>query len=378
VTERVLTERELNRALLARQLLLTRSALSVPRALEQLAGIQAQYAPSSYIRLWTNLRRFTMRDLDRLLERRMVVQGTLMRSTIHLASARDYWAFADGIGPSRQEWWRRTFGKEFSRVEMDRVAASLDTQLAGRVWPRKELDQLMQSHSSTVWSAGWVALIRVPPSGTWARRRADLFQRAAEWIGESDSNELQGLERLLRRYLGGFGPARLADAAHWAGVDVSKMKAAAERMTLRSFRDEEGRELVDLPRAPLPSVDSRAPVRLLPTWDATLLVNARRAGILPEPYRPLIFNTRTPHSVGTFLVDGSVAGSWRLERSGDRAAFRYTPFERIPAATDRELREEAAGLIRFVEPGATSYELIRAKVDATRENRLWLRSQSDG
>jgi hypothetical protein len=370
--ERVLTPRDLNRALLARQLLLKRSSLSVPRALEQLAGIQGQYAPSSYIRLWTNLRRFALADLDRLLEQRKVVQGTLMRSTIHLVSARDYWAFADGIGPSRQEWWRRTWGKEFSRKEIDRIAAKLDTKLAGRAWPRKELDELMRSHSTTVWAGGWVALIRVPPSGTWGRRRADLFRRAAEWIGESDSDERHGLEHLLRRYLGGFGPARAADAAHWAGVDVSKMKEAAERMTLRTFRDEDGRELLDLPRAPLPSGEARAPVRLLPTWDATLLVSARRTGILPEPYRPLIFNTRTPHSVGTFLVDGSVAGSWRVERSGDRAVFRYAPFERIPAAADRELREEAAGLVRFVEPDASSYEVIRGPVEATRANRLWL------
>jgi DNA glycosylase AlkZ-like len=375
MAERVLTRRELNRALLARQLLLERSRLPLPRALERVAGIQAQYAPSMYIGLWSRLEDFERAALTGALERRSVVQATLMRSTIHLVSARDYWAFAEGIGPSRQEWWHRTFGKEFSRAEIDRIAASLDAQLAGTVWPRKDLDQLMQSHSSTVWSGAWVALIRVPPSGTWRRRRADIFQRAAEWIGESDSDERHGLEHLLRRYLGGFGPARVADAAHWAGVDLSKMKEAAERMKLRTFRDEAGRELLDLPRAPLPSAETPAPVRLLPTWDATLLINVRRAHILPEQYRPLIFNTKTPHSVGTMLVDGSVAGSWRVERSGDRAVLRYTPFERIPAAADRELREEAAGLVRFVEPAASSYEVIRAKVDSTRANRLWLPSQ---
>jgi hypothetical protein len=292
-----------------------------------------------------------------------VVQGTLMRSTIHLVSARDYPPFAEGIGPSRQEWWHRTWGKEFSRAEIDRISARLDAELAGRAWPRKELDQLMRSHSTTVWSGAWVALIRVPPSGTWRRRRADLFQRAVEWIGDSNWDEEHGLEHLLRRYLGGFGPARLADAAGWAGVSVPKMKAAAERMTLRTFRDQEGRVLVDLPRAPLPAADTRAPVRLLPTWDATLLVSAQRAGILPEQYRPLVFNTKTPHSVGTILVDGSVAGSWRVERSGDSAAFSYTPFERLSAATDRELRDEAAGLVRFAEPQASSYAVEQRMLD---------------
>jgi Winged helix DNA-binding domain len=365
VRERVLTARELNRALLARQLLLERSRLSVPRALEQVAGIQAQYAPSSYIRLWTSLSRFRMDDLDRLLEQRKVVQGTLMRSTIHLVSAADYWPFAEGIGPSRQEWWHRTWGKEFTRDEIDRVAARLDAELAGRVWSRKNLDELMHSHRTTVWSGAWVALIRVPPSGTWARRRADLFRRAAEWIGPSDADEARGLQHLLRRYLGGFGPARLADAASWAGVELARLKTAAEELRLRSFRDEGGRELVDLPRAPLPSPSTRAPVRFLPTWDATLLVNCRRAHILPEGYRPLVFNTKTPHSVGTILVDGSVAGSWRAEATGAKALLRYTPFERLPAAAERDLREEAAGLIRFVEPRASSHEVIRATVNPT-------------
>ena len=365
MSQRVLTARELNRALLARQLLLKRSSLSVPRLLEQIGGIQAQYAPSSYVRLWTNLKRFQMADLDRLLEQRKVVQGTLMRSTIHLVSTADYWPIAEGIGPSRQEWWHRTFGKEFSRKEIDRIAAELDAKLTGRVWPRKELDEQMRSHSTTVWSGAWVALIRVPPSGTWKRRRADLFQRAAEWIGPSKADEQAGLELLLRRYLGGFGPARLADAANWAGVDVPKMKAAAERMTLRRFRDEDGRVLLDLPRAPLPDASTPAPIRLLPTWDATLLVHCRRARILPEEYRPFVFSIKVPHSVGTILVDGSVAGSWRVEASGGKAALRYTVFERIPATAQRDLREEAAALVRFVEPEASSYEVVPVTVSPT-------------
>jgi hypothetical protein len=365
VSESVLTTRDLNRAMLARQLLLKRSTLSVPRALEQVGGIQAQYAPSSYVRLWTNLRRFAMGDLDRHLEKRSVVQGTLMRSTIHLVSARDYWAFAEGIGPSRQDWWHQTWGREFARAEIDRIATKLDAELAGRTWPRTELDQLMRSHSTTIWSGAWVALIRVPPSGTWKRRRADLFQRAAEWMGPSDADEARGIQHLLRRYLGGFGPARLADAANWAGVALPKMKAAAEGMTLRTFRDENGRVLHDLPRAPLPPADTQAPIRFLPTWDATLLIHARRARILPEEYRPLVFSTKTPHSVGTILVDGSVAGSWRVERTADKASLRYTAFEPIPAAAEPELREEAAALVRFVEPGASSHEVIRATVNPT-------------
>ena len=363
MTDRVLSARELNRALLARQLLLKRSSLSVPRALEQIGGIQAQYAPSSYVRLWTNMRRFAMADLDRLLEERKVVQGTLMRSTIHLVSAADYWPIAEGIGPSRQEWWHHTWGKEFSREELDGIAARLDKELAGRVWPRKELDGQMRSHSTTVWSGAWVALIRVPPSGTWKHRRADLFQRAAEWLGPSDTDEAKGLELLLRRYLGGFGPARLADAAHWAGVAVAKMRATAARMTLRTFRDEGGRVLVDLPRSPLPEATTPAPIRFLPWFDATLLTHCRRTRILPEEYRTFVFSIQVPQSIGTVLVDGRVAASWRTERSGEKAVLRYTAFERIPAAAERELKEEAASLVRFVEPDASSYAVVRRPQD---------------
>ena len=358
MTERVLTQGHLNRALLARQLLLERSALPVPRVLERIGGIQAQYAPSSYVRLWTNLRRFSMTDLDRLLEQRTVVQGTLMRSTIHLVSRGDYWRFAEGIGPSRQEWWHRTFGREFSRGEINAIAARLDAELSGRVWPRRELDQLMRSHHSTVWSGAWVALIRVPPSGTWTRRRADLFQRAAEWIGPSDADEAQGLVHLLRRYLGGFGPARLSEAANWAGVDTGKLAEAAERLPWRRFHDEAGRELLDLPRAPLPGVRTRAPVRFLPTFDASLLVHARRARILPEEYRQLVFSTKVPHSVGTILVDGSVAASWRVERSGSMAELTFTTFERLPNVARAEIHDEAAGLVRFVEPDAERFRIV--------------------
>ncbi len=135
------------------------------------------------------------------------------------------------------------------------------------------------------------------------------------------------------------------------------MKAAAEGVALRAFRDEHGRELVDLPGAPLPSAETSAPVRFLPTWDAVLLVHARRTQILPEAYRSLVFSTKTPHSVGTFLVDGSVAGSWRTERSGNRANLSYTPFERLASKAERELRDEAAALIRFMEPEAASYAI---------------------
>jgi hypothetical protein len=360
MTERVLTQRELNRALLARQLLLERSKLPLTRALEQVAGLQTQYAPSAYIRLWSSLEGFELADLTRALERKQAVQATLMRSTIHIVSPRDFWPFAEAVGPSREAWWLRTHGREVGTdADLASVAAKLRAELADRVWRRDELDALLRSHGSSIWNGAWVALVRVPPSGTWERRRADRFQLAEEWLGPSDADEERGLAHLLRRYLLGFGPARLADAASWAGVPVAKLKPAAERLELRTFRDEDGKTLLDLPGAPLPG-DVPIPVRFLPTWDATLLVHARRTQILPERFRPLIFHTKAPHSFATFLVDGAVAGRWRVERTRDRATLLYEPFEPLSGAAERELREEGDRLVRFHEPDAASYAVRRA------------------
>ena len=189
--ERVLTTRELNRALLARQLLLERSRLPLARALEKVAGLQTQYAPSAYIGLWSRLESFELPQLTRALERKRAVQGTLMRSTIHVVSARDYWLFADGIGPSREAWWRKTHGKSVEG-DVGAVREQLRAELAGRVWNRKELEELHRTYASTIWQGAWIELVRVPPSGTWERRRADLFQLAEEWIGASRRGRGEG------------------------------------------------------------------------------------------------------------------------------------------------------------------------------------------
>jgi hypothetical protein len=149
---------------------------------------------------------------------------------------------------------------------------------------------------------------------------------------------------IVRRYLAGFGPASRGDILGWAGLDLPTLSPVLERMKLRRFRDERGGELLDLPRAPLPDADTLAPVRFLPTFDATLLVNCRRTQILPERHRPAIFNTTTPHSVGTLLVDGQVAGTWRT--SGD--SVEVETFEALPRAARLELKEEKERLREFV------------------------------
>jgi hypothetical protein len=343
---RTLTARELNRAVLARQLLLERAALPIPRALERVGGIQAQYAPSMYVGLWSRLRDFDRAALTRALERRTVVQATLMRSTIHLVSAGDFWPFADGVRGPRRAWWRRAATDRPSEDEMAAAVETLRAALAGGPLRRTEVEALVGKPAAR--GAGmWIDLVRAPPSGTWERRRADLFALARGWVAEPSGAEPQreraGVERLVRRYLAAFGPATRNDIATWAGVPVGELAPALDALRLRRFGSEDGYELLDLPRAPLPPAETPAPVRFLPTYDATLLVHARRAAILPEEYRPQIFHTKMPQSVPTFLVDGSVAGIWRH----DGTTIELEPFHRLDRATTRALREEAARLAAF-------------------------------
>jgi Winged helix DNA-binding domain len=334
VGERVLTERELNRALLARQLLLERSKLPIPRALERIGGIQNQYAPNAYIRLASCLEGFRRDALTRALDRRTVVQGTLLRTTIHTVSTREYWHYAVGLRRAVRDWQLRV-DKPVTASAMRKRAAALRSRLAEGPVAAKELGDLLRQHTGL-----WVELVRVPPSGTWDRRRADLYALADTWVGPCTASEDDGLDHLVRAYLRGFGPAAIEDVSAWAGVPVRLLAPSLGRLRLRRFRDEVGRELFDLPRAPLPRANAPAPVRFLPTWDATLLVHARRTGVLPEEYRPIVFSTKNPPSVPTFLVDGRVAGGWRLEAG----RVELDPYGLLSRAVLRELREEGARL----------------------------------
>ena len=342
--DRVLTQRELNRAVLARQLLLERVRLSIPRALERVAGLQTQYAPSGYVGLWTRLESFARDDLTTALDRRSVVQATLMRTTIHLVSARDYPLFRVATRDARREHW---LNARKGKVDARRLASSarrVEKLLADGPRHRDELFELAGSDSMAWNGVGiFIDLVRAPPSGTWEHRRADIFALADEWLGPSAATPAEGVAHLVRRYLGAFGPARPHDIADWAGIPLPTVTETLGRLRLRRFRDERGRELVELPRAPLPDPDTPAPVRFLPTWDATLLVHARGAGVLPEKYRPRIFTSKTPHSLGTFLVDGAVAGTWRPERG----RIVTQAFERLSRDVKREVGEEAERLSEF-------------------------------
>jgi hypothetical protein len=339
-TDPVLTRRALNRALLDRQLLLERSTMSIPEAADQVGGLQTQYAPSGYVGLWTRLAGFRRDALTTALEDRQVIQATLMRGTIHMVSRREFWPFAMGIRRSRREWALRLPGAaENGEPAMIANAERLRAALADGPRTVKELGGL---GAGFIGNLGlWVDLVRVPPSGTWERRRADRLGLAEDWVGPPDASEDEGLEHLVRAYLRAFGPAPWRDIASWAGISVTAARRGGERLVLTRYRDEDGRELLDLAGADLSDPDTPAPVRFLPHWDASLLVHARRTGVLPEAYRPLVFSTRKPFSVGTYLIDGSVAGAWSVQ--GGRITldpFReLRPRDRLAVDAERDALE---------------------------------------
>ena len=317
----------------------------MPRALERMAGIQAQYAPAMYLGLWSRVADFHRADLTRALERRSVVQGTLLRATIHLVSAADYWPFAIAVREARRGWWRRVQAQGLTRLTWRRRSSG-----SGPGWPRP-------GH------AGRARRRRRPAAG--ARHRPVGGPRpgaAVRDLGAAQGRPLRvrrGLagpariepaaaqEHLVRRYLHGFGPARPADVAGWAGLPARETQAVLDRLALRRFRDEAGQLLVDVPRGPLPAGDTEAPVRFLATWDASLLGHARGKGVLSDELRPAVFSNRNPQSVPTVLVDGAVAAIWRYD--GD--AVRVVPLRRLHRSEATAVDEEAERLTAFHRDG---------------------------
>jgi hypothetical protein len=272
-----------------------------------------------------------------------------MRATIHLVSKRDWWPMAAAIRAARRESWARTpWRKEVKPAQLAAAARSVRAKFGGDEFARSELNELLEGRPPrvSVWRNGvtlWLDLVRVPPSGTWERRRADRYAFAEDWIGPDDADAGAGTELLVRRYLSGFGPARVREIANWAGLHPSVIKAALGRMKLRRFEAEAGGELVDLPRRPLPDPETPAPPRFLPNWDATLLAHARRTAILPEEFRSRVFSTKTPQSIATFLLDGQVAGGWRYEKG----RIQLDPFRKLSQSERRQLKEESDRLADF-------------------------------
>jgi hypothetical protein len=296
-----------------------------------------------YLGLWSRVNDLERAAVTRGLEDRSIVQATLLRSTIHLVAADDFWPWAIAVRQARRESLMRAWRDAPSTRAMAGAARKLRARLADGPLLRRDIEALLGKDTAR-WIGLWLDLVRVPPFGTWERRRADLYGLAEDWLPPVEISFADAVEHVVRSYLSGFGPAPRGDIANWAGLKIGDVKPALARMELRRFLGPQGEELFDLPDGPLPEADTPAPVRFLPVWDASLLVHARRTGILPEDLRPRVFTIRRPHGVSTFLVNGAVAGAWQLEKDG---RVTLEPFRRLDAADRRTLEAEAERLAAF-------------------------------
>jgi hypothetical protein len=343
VTEPVLSQRALNRATLARQLLLERRRLPVARAVERLCALQGQYSPSPYIALWTRLDGFRRDDLTRALERRQVVKATLFRLTLHLFSARDYLGLA-GLWLQAQ---RTQFGPSVPPAAVDELAQLANGAARKGEVTYEELHELARPLlGERLWRVRALApLVHVPPSGTWRYHGPVQLAHAERALGRPPADARTGAELLVRRYLGAFGPAARDDLLRFAALRVRDVQPGLDALEpqLRRFRDERGRMLLDLARAPRPDGDTPAPVRFLPKWDALLLSHDDRTRVLPGDYRATVIR-KNGDVLPTFLVDGRVAGAWREERG----RVLLEPFAPLPLTVRRELEDEARRLEAFL------------------------------
>jgi DNA glycosylase AlkZ-like len=339
--ERVLTQRELNRTLLARQLLLERKKLAPVALIERLVGMQAQWPPAPYVGIWSRATTFRRATLERSLLATDVVKASLMRNTLHLVTRRDYPVFWTALHdiPSWPDAAAIADGVRVAPLIRELALAGPLRAQDGLAYLERE-HGFVDAHRTRVWHVARTRshVTHAPQTALWSSRPQALFAPVDE---PEPVEKLAAISEIIRRYLGAFGPASRADIATWSGMRIADFSAALETLEpLRRFHDERGRELLDLPRAPLPAADVPAPVRLLPKWDNLLLSHDDRTRVLPEEYRKRVIAKNG--DVGqTFLVDGVVAGEWTADAKGKIALTLYAP---LPRVARRELEDEAARL----------------------------------
>ena len=333
--ERALTQRELNRALLARQLLLAPKRLSAVAVIEHLVGMQAQWPAAPYVGIWTRTASFRRETLERELARGAVVKATVIRGTLHLVTPHDYALIRSSMSEANYPW---------ETALAKRLAPSVRKLAeAGPVLTAEALAHLERTHGLTgldarrAWRAARAAahLVHHHETALWRARPEGRFVACDE---PDDHTPVQARAEILRRYLAAFGPASRKDISAWGMLPMPMIdRALALLEPLRRFRDETGRELLDLPRAPLPPADTPAPVRFLPKWDNVLLGHADRSRIFPEGMRKLIIG-KNGDVAQTVLVDGFVAGTWSVEKQ--RVVVEALPGKKLT----REVAAEAKRL----------------------------------
>lgn len=364
----ILDAHALNRALLARQWLLEPRRATALEAIEQLVGLQAQDVKAPYFQLWARLADFDPHELSGLLERREAVRIALMRGTIHLVSARDALLLRPltdpVIGRATDSNWSvgnldrdvlATAGRELVETE-PRSFARLGALLAER-FPDADPRALAQQIRALV------PLVQVPPRGLWGQSGAAAHTSIEQWLDGVERPE-PSLRTLIGRYLGAFGPASVQDMQKWSGL--SRLRPAFEdaRSELVSFSDAvTGRELFDLPHAPRPSGDTPVAPRLIGPFDNLVLSHADATRVLPTNYRRLTM-TQNGLIAGMALIDGFVAGNWRIKVTKQHALLTITSFSGKPYnKSDAEaLTREGQRLLRFAAPDAAAADVVFSPV----------------
>ena len=362
-----ISQRALNRATLARQMLLVRETLPTVQAVERLAGMQSQLARPPFVGLWSRLEGFRREDLLKALHARTIVRVTAMRATLHLLSAADYVEFRGTLHPMLTRSLRSIFKASIDGVDLDadrRERAAISRCDAGHIRrparPPRDAPSRNQSaaarichpHAGAARPGARVRRVRI------SRRRAILPRPTPGSARPIDVENGAPIETLVRRYLAAFGPATPADAQTWSGLQGLRGVFDAMRPSLVTFRTEDNRELFDLPDAPRPGEDAEAPVRFLPEFDNLVMAYADRRRLVADEHRPRLI-TKNLQVPATFLVDGRIAGTWRIERKGKAATVMMEPFEKLKPAARAALTKEGRALLQFAEPEASELRVTQ-------------------
>jgi Winged helix DNA-binding domain len=359
----VLSTRALNRALLGRQMLLERHEGSATETLEHLVGMQGQVPLDPYLGLWTRLKDYDPAELAALVSDRKVVRAPLMRVTIHMVTARDFVRLRPLLQSLHEARFRSSpFVRHLDGIDTDEVATAGRELVEEAPRTRAELSRLLaerwpdrDSLSLAYVLTHLVPLVQVPPRGVWRESGQATWTTAESWLGRPIEAEPAAGE-MVTRYLAAFGPASVMDFQNWSGLTRMGEVIEPMRSRLRTYRDERGTELLDVPDAPLPDPDTPAPVRFLPNYDNVLLGHADRTRVVPdEPRAPMFPGYGS--NLGSLLVDGFFRGLWKVEREKGSATLLVEVTKRLSKRDAAAVSAEGMRMLEFTHADAESRDV---------------------